>query len=330
MFFKPAIIALFTGSVLISGMLLFSAYYAVQILQKWDIRSGSEIQLNLERRTYLISTIMAYALAFQLFSVFLFIYTADDLHKFFTGAMCAAGSLNANRWGYPTAIIKIINFLLAGLWLIVNYCDNRGYDYPLIRAKYTLLLWLTPLILAEGIMQGCYFGGLQPEVITSCCGVQFTSEAKSIASEILALPVPAMEIAFFSCISGTLGLGAFFYRTGKGGYFLGGASLLTFLVAVASLISFISIYIYELPTHHCPFCILQKEYGYLGYYLYLTLLGGTLLGLGVGVLTPFRNVASLREILPSIQKRLALISLILYALFASLVVYQMMRSNLKL
>ena len=66
MFFKPAILALFTGSLLISGMLLFSAYYAVQILQKWDIRSGSEIQLNLERRTYLVSSLMAYALAFQL------------------------------------------------------------------------------------------------------------------------------------------------------------------------------------------------------------------------------------------------------------------------
>lgn len=61
MFFKPAIIALFTWSLLISGMLLFSAYFAVQILKKWDIHSGSDIQLDLERRTYLISTIMSYA-----------------------------------------------------------------------------------------------------------------------------------------------------------------------------------------------------------------------------------------------------------------------------
>ena len=159
MFFKPAILALFTGSLLISGMLLFSAYYAVQILQKWDIRSGSEAQLNLERRTYLVSSLMAYALAFQLASFFLFIYTADNLHTFFTGAMCAAGSLNANRWGYPTIILKIINFLLAGVWLIVNYCDNRGYDYPLIREKYILLLLITPLILAEAVMQAGYFGG---------------------------------------------------------------------------------------------------------------------------------------------------------------------------
>ena len=330
MFFKPAIIALFTGSFLISGMLLFSAFYAVQILQKWDIRSGSEIQLNLERRTYLVSSIMAYALAFQLCSFFLFIYTADNLHTFFTGAMCAAGSLNANKWGYPAIIIKIINFLIAGIWLILNFCDTRGYDYPLIREKYTLLLWITPLILAETVIQSGYFLGLEPEVITSCCGTIFTAEARSITSEVIALPIMAMETAFFAAIIGTLGLGIFFYRTGKGGYLLGGASLLTFLISVASLISFISIYIYELPTHHCPFCILQQEYHFIGYPLYLTLLGGALTGLGVGVLTPFRTITSLKESLPAIQKRLALLSLILYAIFTVIVVYQMIFSNLKM
>jgi len=41
-----------------------------------------------------------------------------------------------------------------------------------------------------------------------------------------------------------------------------------------AILSFISVYFYELPTHHCPFCILQKEYGYVGYPLYLTLFGG--------------------------------------------------------
>lgn len=330
MFFKPAILALFTGSFLISGMLLFSAFYALQILNKWDIHSGSEIQLNLERRTYLVSSIMAYALAFQLCSFFLFIYTADNLHPFFTGAMCAAGSLNANAWGYPVVLLKVVNFFLAGSWLIVNYCDNRGYDYPLINEKYTLLLWITPLILVEAVIQGLYFGGLKPEVITSCCGTQFTTETTSIASEVIALPLTAMEIAFFAGMIGTLGLGIVFYRTGKGGYFLGGASLLTFLISVASLISFISIYIYELPSHHCPFCILQQEYHYLGYPLYLTLMGGALTGLGVGILMPFSNVVSLKEILPSIQKNFALISLILYTIFAVIVVYQMIFSNLKM
>ena len=137
MFFKPDILALFISSFLISGMVLYSCFYGALILKYWDINSGSETQLHLERRTYLISTIMAYALAFQLLSFFLFIYTADNLHTFFTGAMCAVGSLNVNQWGFPVVFLKTITFILGGMWLIINYVDNRGYDYPLIKTKYT-------------------------------------------------------------------------------------------------------------------------------------------------------------------------------------------------
>jgi hypothetical protein len=329
-FFKPGIIALFISSLLISGMVLYASYYGALILRYWDIKSGSETQLRLERRTYLISTIIGYALVFQLFSFFLFIYTADALHPFFTGAMCAVGSLNVNRWGYPTVILKIITFLLAGLWLILNYADNRGYDYPLIKVKYLLLLVLTPVILAETIIQGRYFLGLSPEVITSCCGSVFTTDTAGVASEIISFPRTIMEVVFYAAMMGTLALGTVFYRTGKMGYGFSLAMFLTFLIAIASFISFISIYFYELPTHHCPFCILQKEYGYIGYILYLLLLLGGLAGLGVGLLMPFRRVPSLKETLPVFQRHLALTAVILYLLFTAISTYQIIFSNLKM
>lgn len=51
-------------------MLVYAAYFALQIVRKWDITSGSEVQLDLERKTYLISTIMSYLLGFQLLSLF--------------------------------------------------------------------------------------------------------------------------------------------------------------------------------------------------------------------------------------------------------------------
>ena len=87
-----------------------------------------------------------------------------------------------------------------------------------------------------------------------------------------------------------------------------------------------AVYSYELLTHSYPFCILQKEYGYIGYPLYLTLLGGTILGMGVDLLIPFKNIKSLSEILPSIQKKLNIISLILFAIFAKIVTYRMVFS----
>jgi hypothetical protein len=327
-FFKPGIIALFIGSLLISGMVLYASFSGALILRYWDIKSGSETQLRLERKTYLISTIIGYALVFQLFSFFLFIYTADALHPFFTGAMCAVGSLNVNQWGFPLVIFKIITFLLAGLWLIINFTDNRGYDYPLIKVKYLLLLAMAPLILTETIIQAKYFLGLNPEVITSCCGSLFTADTKGVASEIISWPRPVMEIVFYVAMIGALALGGVFYRTGAMGYGFAVAILVTLLVSIASLISFISIYFYELPTHHCPFCILQKEYGYIGYGLYLLLLVGGLAGMGVGLLMPFRQIPSLKATLPAIQKHLALTSIIFYLLFAAIATYQIIFSPL--
>lgn len=330
MFFKPGILALFISSLLISGMVLYASFSGALILRYWDINSGSETQLRLERKTYLVSTIISYALVFQLFSLFLFIYTADTLHPFFTGAMCAVGSLNVNQWGFPLVLLKIITFLLAGLWLIINFADNRGYDYPLIRTKYVLLLVLAPLMLTEAIIQANYFLGLNPEVITSCCGSLFTADTQGVASEIVSWPRSVMGVIFYLAMIGALALGVGFYRTGTMGYGFAAAIFATLVISIAAFISFISIYFYELPTHHCPFCILQQEYGYIGYGLYLLLLVGGLAGMGVGLLMPFRQIPSLKATLPAIQKHLTLTSIIGYLLFTFITTYQIIFSNLKM
>ena len=91
---------------------------------------GSEQLAALERRTYLISTILTYAFGFQLLALFLYMFTADNLHTFFVGAMCAAGTLNVNGYGYPTLLLKIFNFLAAGTWL--NSPELRATTVPMI------------------------------------------------------------------------------------------------------------------------------------------------------------------------------------------------------
>jgi hypothetical protein len=326
----PAILALSIASLLTCFMLIYAAWYGTRILKKWDLHSGSEFQLELERRTYLISVILSYTLIFQILSLFLYIFTADNLHSQFTGAMCAAGSLGVNSFGYPVLILKIVNCLLAGVWLIINHVDTRGYDYPLIKAKYGLLNVLAPLILLEAVFQFAYFFNLKADVITSCCGSLFSTDKRSIAGEIAGLPNGPMELAFFVMMALTIAAGVVFYVNGKGSYLFSFFSSLTFLVAAASLVSFICLYFYELPSHHCPFCILQKEYGYIGYALYATLLGGAIGGLGVGALMPVSSQPSLSRVIPLIQRRLTLLTLALYLLFTLIVSWRMLSTPFRL
>ncbi|MEW6587428.1 MAG: hypothetical protein AB1442_17700 [Nitrospirota bacterium] len=329
MIIHPAVIALVSGSVLVSVMLMLASFFGVSVIRHWNLKSGSELQLNLERKTYLISTLVTYTLLFQLASFFLFIFTADHLHGLFVGAMCAAGTLNVNEYGYPALILKMTNFLLAGVWLIVNYVDNRGYDYPLIRKKYAMLLILTPLVLSETVIQGLYFIGLKADLITSCCGSLFSGGGETATSDLASLPRNPLKIAFFGSIAVTVMAGIFSLWKDRGrGVFFSLSSLITFFISMAALVSFLSLYIYELPTHHCPFCMLQREYRHIGYIFYIALLAAAITGSSVGALAPFSRTDSLRNVIAATRKKLVIAALLSYLLFAAAATYVMGSSPL--
>jgi hypothetical protein len=328
MILHPAVIALLLSSGLMSMLVVYASWYGFRIVRKWDLASGSSAQLELERRTYLISTILAYVFGFQLFSLFLYVYTADSLCTLFTGAMCAAGTLNVNGYGYPVLIFKLVNFLLAGFWLIVNYADNRGYDYPLIRFKYFFLIGLAPLLIEETVLQTRYFLGLHANIITSCCGTLFSTTGPSVASDLSSFPASVMKTAFAVNMFAVISTGIFYTWKGKGSSLLAALSAAALLVSLTSVLSFIGPYVYELPTHHCPFCLLQKEYTYVGYPIYFALLSGTVTGMGTGLLALFRKRASLAGVVPGLQKKLAIISVVSFALFTLIVIYRIAASNL--
>ena len=330
MILHPVILSLLISSLLITGLVVYSARIAVAILASWNLASGSERQLELERRTYLVSTVLANAFVFQLVSLFLYIFTADSLHGQFIGAMCAAGTLNVDGAGYVALLLKIASFVLAGVWLILNHADNRAYDYPLVRVKSLLLLLLAPVLVAELLVQGRFLLALEPNVITSCCGSLFASDARGATSDLAALPIEPTMVAFYLTVGAACAALVVFLRWGRGGALVGAASLLTLIVSLISVVSWISLYYYELPNHHCPFDILQRGYGYVGYLLYGLLGSGVLAGLGVGVLPPFRSVRSLEVVVPRMQRRLAGGALILLLLFALLVTSRALTSDLVL
>lgn len=286
MILHPGILALLLGALLVALLMLYACIIGFSVLRHWDRTSYSRRQLELERRTYLISTMVNYALGFQALSLLLFIYTVDSLHQLFIGAMCATGTLNANPVGWYVLLVKIPVFFLAWLWVIVNHYDLQVEDSPLVRSKYAALFILLPLVVLDGWWQFRYFTGLDPQIITSCCGSLFSSGDGGFASSMAALPVVPMIWLFYlwSLLLILLVLPALKFRAAVLRYLLALAALLLLPVGLASVISFISIYIYEMPTHHCPFDLLQAGYHFIGYPLYLALFGSVLCGLIPGLM----------------------------------------------
>ena len=328
MLFQPAIIALLLASAVSVLMLAAAAPFALQLVRHWDIRSGSERQLQLERRTYLMSTLLSFVFATQLLALLLFVFNADKMSVMFVGAMCAVGTLNANEFGFPALISQIGVFFLAAAWLVVNHADSRAYDYPLVRVKYLLLLGMLPFVALAFGLQLEYFLNLKADVITSCCGSLFSGEAKTLTGDASAMAPQQAMILFYSALALVIVAALFNVRQPRGGYLVAGFSGIAFVAAMIGIVSFVSLYVYEHPHHHCPFCLLKPEYDYQGYWLYLPLFSATASGLGVGALQPFARIPSLAAIVPQLARRLSWITALGFALFTAVATFMIWNSNL--
>jgi len=330
MLFQPAIIALLGASAVCLLGMAAAAPFGVQILRHWDIASGSERQLALERRTYLFSTLVSFVLWTQFAVILLFVFNADRMSELFVGAMCAVGTLAADTYGFPALIAQMFVFFAVAGWLSINHADNLAPDYPLVRTKYGLMLGLLPLLAIAFGLQLAYFLGLDANVITSCCGSLFSEGSGHVISELSSLaPMPAMGLTAVAVAYAVFtGLRQ---AVGKGdGYVTAIAGVMAFAAGILGVISFISLYVYEQPHHHCPFCLLKPEYGYQGYWLYVPLFAATASAVGAGALQRFSRVPTLVDVVPLISRRLGIVAAVGFALFGLVAVLMVLRSNLRL
>lgn len=322
MILHPGILALIVGSSIVFVMMSYAGWIGVRVLRRWDFDSSSAGQLTLERETYLGSTLARFALGFQIVSVLLFLFTVDDIHELFVGAMCATGSLNANPIGWTALAVKVVVLVVSPIWIVLDHLDRRVGDFPIIKLKFLALLLIAPLMAADLVLQILYFTGLDPEIITSCCGALFSESGSTLASEVASLPVRPMLIAFYlvAALYLATALACLVSLSRLLRYLLTALSLLILVVSLASIVSFLSLYVYELPTHHCPFDMLQGQYSFIGYPIYLFLFSSVFFGLLPGLSQPLRRIPNLADLVADTEVKwltLGIVSMLLFLSVAS-------------
>ena len=316
MILHPAVLALLVGEIAVCLLLGGAAVNALAVLRRWDFASSAAAQLALERRTTVVATLAALGLGLQVASLALLLFTLEEIHVLFTGAMCATGSLNANPLGWWALLVKTLLLLLSALWLGLHRLDLRAEDFPLVRVTSAGILLLAPLAALDLALLLAYFLGLDPEVVTSCCGSLFSEEGSGVASALAALPPAPMRFAFFANALALLAANrASRHAARPWPRSAGGALALLFgPVALAAVVSFISVGIYQLPEHHCPFDVLQHAYGFVGYPLYLGIFGAVVANLLPALGVALRGRPSLAGPLRAAEPRwlrLGLISVLL-------------------
>ncbi len=319
MFLDSWSIALVICGLVVFFMMGFAARSAVRVLLYWDPDSDSGRQIKLENEIWLTSTLVECALGVQILSLTVFVLAADHFSGAIVGAMCATGSLLANDFGVPALTVKIGGVFLYGFWIVLHQLDIRSERYPLVRLKYIYLLTLLPLLVLDLSLGMMYIAGLEPDIITSCCAVVFGEAVGGGTnlfagfSHFLSLLLLYGSTALLFILGGLL---LAWRRIGLVVVF-GGVWLWFFLLALVVITTLFSSYVYAMPFHKCPFCILKPEYYYIGFAIYGLLFTGAHLGMSVAVTEPLRQVVGLEEVTERFQRRATLWSLVLLALFTA-------------
>jgi len=248
----------------------------------------------------------------------LFVIAADEISAVLPGAMCATGALAASNYGFPLLFLKLFLGFLSFFWLIINYIDNQKENYPLIREKYQLLIILTPLFLLQSVLTLLFVSDLNPTVITSCCGVVFDEQQETIGGFLadmetaISLPI-LVGVYLLIAVKNNLFLKRSWWEKVPFIDILLWVSILG--LGLATIINFTSIYIYEMPTHRCPFCLLQKEYYYLGIPIYLFLFLGVATGISKSITLRLEYLFKPGDQMHWFKRKLNKISLISISLF---------------
>ena len=314
MILHPWILGLIIGHSAL--LLVFSLGFinAWQIFRGWDYNSTKEKQFFLEKKTYLVSTVMNFALFTQILMLFLFEMAADELANVLPGAMCAVGTLSSNSYGFPLLDLKIISFFVYFIWLVINYLDNQIETYPLVRKKYLGLMLIYPFAVVETILFIMFAFNLDPSVITSCCGSVYYEGAEGLGGSLAGASAGFILPLFFSIVILLLLNRFVFKRWSARKEWFGNLLefplwIAFFISAIVVTISFISIYVYEMLSHKCPFCFMGGEYHYYGVLLYLSLFVATATGMTGGLLGYIRQPAILKEKAGLLRKKMDVISL---------------------
>ena len=277
-FLSNNIIVFFFIEVILLLLSTFSIVITFKILKNWDFEKTTSSQYNLEKQNYLVSTIIFFTILVKIILFLFFINSLDDLSNIVAGAMCSAGIINANGYGNFLLILKIFIIFGFGIWLIIDKLDLKAITYPYLKIKYYLFSFIFLLIVCEFILEILYFSNISLEKPVLCCSVVF-GQTNSTNGLPFGLNTNLLLILFYLFY-----LLIILSSINKNAIISFISNFIFLFIAYFSVTYFFGTYIYQLPTHKCPFCMLQKEYFYIGYFIWGSLFLGIFFGISSLVL----------------------------------------------
>ncbi|MBU1054021.1 MAG: hypothetical protein KKC46_09350 [Proteobacteria bacterium] len=251
---------------------LVAAFNGFYVWKKWDINSHADEQYLLEKRVYLLITILSIGFSIRLLMVPLWFYSLHSMIISIPGAMCLVGVHNVNApLSYIASTLKLVLPALYGYWLILNFLDRQAESQPFMKQKLLFIAPLGILIILETIFDISFFFSNPPRQV-SCCTSLFDIPRQNIPL-IVSQPTWTWLILFYILMLFIiLGIIYFFIAQNKSknsgrNWWFGKKTVMlcetflatsAFVVYILALHTKISPLFLKLPFHHCIFCLGQK------------------------------------------------------------------------
>ncbi|MCP4290311.1 MAG: hypothetical protein GY780_00575 [bacterium] len=274
---NEVVVFLFLEAVLLV-LLTVALVNTLTILKSWDFFATTTTQFALEKRAYLVVLVILGTLIFKILLLPFFSHTIDGLATIIPGAMCGAGVIESNGFGPALMVLKIVVLYLSGIWLFANREDLGAEDHPYFRAKLKFFLLIFVAVVLETVLDWLFFVNISTLTPVQCCSGIYGAVGEGNPLP-LGLNINTLLMLFFLLYSLVVVLGLKRYNLL---HLLASSAFLYF--GYFAVVYFFGTYVYQLPTHKCPFCMLQKEYYYVGYLIWGSLLAGTFFGVAGFVL----------------------------------------------
>ncbi|AII14835.1 putative membrane protein [Campylobacter iguaniorum] len=268
-FLSDQIIAFLLIELIIIVLMAISQFYIVSIMRFWDFEATTSLQYNLEKKNYLINTILLFAITCKIILFIFFILSLNKLSSIVPGAMCSAGVVGSNKYGNILLLLKILLIFGFGLWIIINSLDLKAITFPYLRKKYMIFTLLFTFVLVEFFLEISFFTNIPLKVPVFCCSVVFQAPQLPFG-----YTKTLLVVFFYTIFTSIIVLN--WLKQSIASF---ASSLLFMFVAYYAITYFFGLYVYEMPNHQCPYCMLQKEYFYVGYIIWGSLFLGVFFGI---------------------------------------------------
>lgn len=268
---NEAVVFLIVEAVLLA-LVAIAVGGSIPILRRWSFDSTSAQQYDLEKRTHLVALIIVFVLVCKLLLLPFFCHLVDALAVLVPGAMCGAGVFHSNVLGVPLLLVKVSLLTMAGLWLIVHRQDGRAPDAPYLKPKLRLFLVIAGLASVEAVLDLLFLRSIPTLSPVQCCSIIY-----GVAGGAAELPLGLQPRTLLLVLALLFGL-VMVLAAARIGLPNLAANAAFLVVGYLAVVHVFGTYVYQLPTHKCPFCLLQREYFYYGYLVWGTLLVGVFFG----------------------------------------------------